>query len=340
MSAIMDEAGSALRPIDRALTAELARSFPGADAIALELAGLASAAVGEGHSCLDLAALAQAREWTGAQLAGALESLRNWRAVSTGAALAPLVLADDSRLYLRRYWRYEQAVARDLRRLWRDRPAQPDEAAASAILERLFPGADGAGEGQRRAVAHALSHRLTVILGGPGTGKTHAVLSLLVALTRLGLVAPERVELAAPTGKAAARLSQSLHDAQAHPKHELEVLVGLPAQASTLHRLLGARPHTARVARDADDPLAQCRCRYRRAGRGCGAPAPQLPLRRAPGAGCGARCDPQRRRRSLARSAALRSDGPALDRACRAPARGTGARRRVVRAACRNRLAD
>ena len=219
---------SDVRPIDRALARELARSFPGAERAAIELAERASAAVGAGHACLDLAD----------EDAAAIEALAQWSAVEAGDGDAPLVLADRARLYLRRYWRYERDVARGLAAL----AAAPNDARHGAeALPELH-------EGQRAAVAHALAHRLTVILGGPGTGKTHTVLQVLVALARAGLAVPERMLLAAPTGKAAARLEQAVH---AERRAEL---AGVPA-ATTLHRLLGARPRTARVRHDADDPL-------------------------------------------------------------------------------------
>lgn len=233
-----------LRPIDRALARELARSFPGAAPVAIELAELASAAVGSGHACLDIAAHARAQGWSTARFDDALASLAAWPAVGAGETDTPLVLDAHARLYLRRYWRYERDVARALGALAR----APGLADGERFLDGLFDTADPRIAGQRAAVAHALAHRLTVILGGPGTGKTHTVLRLLVALVRAGAIAPERVLLAAPTGKAAARLEQAVHE-ERRPE-----LAALPT-ATTLHRLLGARPHTARVVRDARNPL-------------------------------------------------------------------------------------
>ncbi|BDY29806.1 exodeoxyribonuclease V subunit alpha [Mycolicibacterium mageritense] len=142
-------------------------------------------------------------------------------------------------LYLDRYWLEEQQVCDDVLALVAARPADgaPDVA-------RLFP--EGFEE-QRAAANVALSQGLTVLTGGPGTGKTTTVARLLALLAEQAALAGRpalRIALAAPTGKAAARLQQAV---------QLEVyrldlidrrrLAGL--QATTLHRLLGARPDTS-----------------------------------------------------------------------------------------------
>ena len=173
----------------------------------------------------------------------------------------PLVLR-GSKLYLRRGWAHEQGVAAEvLRRAATGKPV--DIEAARHWLDRLFPPGAVAGiDWQKVACAIALRAPLSVVTGGPGTGKTHTAARLLALLFALD-PAPQRlrVALAAPTGKAAARLRQSITLAlQAlEPKladtpalHKLAQRIG---PARTLHALLGARPETRRFAADAAHPL-------------------------------------------------------------------------------------
>ena len=152
---------------------------------------------------------------------------------SERGSLRPLRLVDTDAgplLYLDRYWRQEQSV-RDLLDSRALVPPTVDLPAVSARLDELFPGAT-APDRQRIAVALAATRWTTVLAGGPGTGKTTTVARVLALLDRPGL----RVALAAPTGKAAARLQESVR-AQAGE-------LGLPRDltAMTLHRLLGWRP--------------------------------------------------------------------------------------------------
>ncbi|WP_396898224.1 exodeoxyribonuclease V subunit alpha [Mycolicibacterium sp.] len=142
-------------------------------------------------------------------------------------------------LYLDRYWLEEQQVCDDVLALVAARPADgaPDVA-------RLFP--EGFEE-QRAAANVALSQGLTVLTGGPGTGKTTTVARLLALLAEQAALAGRpalRIALAAPTGKAAARLQQAAQlEVDRLDLIDRRRLAGL--QATTLHRLLGARPDTS-----------------------------------------------------------------------------------------------
>lgn len=145
----------------------------------------------------------------------------------------PALHIDGDLLYLDRYWLEEQQVCGDILRMTAARPTQsvPD-------LGRLFPPGF---EEQRAAAELALSQGLTVLTGGPGTGKTTTVarlLALLTSGTRL------RIALAAPTGKAAARLQEAVQlEVDKLDAADREALSGL--HATTLHRLLGSRPDTS-----------------------------------------------------------------------------------------------
>jgi exodeoxyribonuclease V alpha subunit len=145
-------------------------------------------------------------------------------------------------LYLDRYWRDELAVRRDVdgRLAADDLPA--DDARLDAALSRLFPAEQDAR--QRLAAAHAAHRRLTVLTGGPGTGKTTTVARLLAVLHDAAAPADGsrlRVALAAPTGKAAARLQEAVREVVSGFDPADGARVGAPV-ASTLHRLLGHRP--------------------------------------------------------------------------------------------------
>ncbi len=150
----------------------------------------------------------------------------------------PLVLDDRQRLYLHRDYEHEYALAHRVAAAVR----HPPEVAHEIIPA---PGMPALSVDQHNAVGIALTHRFSLISGGPGTGKTTTVVSLLYAL--LQREATLRIVLAAPTGKAAARLLDSVRSA-AHAWPEA-LRERLPSQASTLHRLLGRGPR--RVIRGA-----------------------------------------------------------------------------------------
>ncbi len=173
--------------------------------------------------------------------------------------VSPLVL-DQGRLAWRRAWADEQRAAARL--VARASMRQPLPAAAEAGLDWLFPPEPGGDGLQREAVARALQGRLLVLTGGPGTGKTWTAARLLVLQQALHATSeptkPLAVALAAPTGKAAARLKQSLSQALATlPPPTTAVAAALPgldaaraaaaaAPARTLHAWLGTRPGTRR----------------------------------------------------------------------------------------------
>jgi len=151
----------------------------------------------------------------------------------------PILRLNGDLLYLDRYWLEEQQVCDDVLAMMATKPAGtvPDTA-------RLFPTGY---EEQRAAAEVALSQGLTVLTGGPGTGKTTTVARLLALLVEQATMAGNarlRIALAAPTGKAAARLQEAvqLEVARLDPS-DREALIGL--HATTLHRLLGSRPDTS-----------------------------------------------------------------------------------------------
>src|SRR5262249_12086213 len=151
-------------------------------------------------------------------------------------ASPPALRLDDGVLYLDRYWREEQQVADDLMALL---PSPASKAVPD--INRLFPPGY---EEQREAAEIALSQGLTVLTGGPGTGKTTTVarlLALFAEQAELAGKARPRIALAAPTGKAAARLQEAVQlEVDRLDSVDRQRLTGL--RATTLHRLLGSRP--------------------------------------------------------------------------------------------------
>ncbi len=266
-----------LRPLDAAFAGFLWREAPDAPGLLLLAAALASHQLGRGHACLDLAAtladpdfalslppdgVQDATDTPRSLLAGV--DVAAWRAalehpqlVGDGEGDTPLVLTGE-RLYLRRYWRFEQAVIAAVSA----RVAAPAAAPAAEVrrvLDTLFA-ASADTDWQKLACALAARSAFSVITGGPGTGKTTTVVRLLALLQSLALQAdparPLRIRLAAPTGKAAARLNASIGGALAMLDVDDTVRAAIPATVTTLHRLLGARPDSRAFRHDADHPLA------------------------------------------------------------------------------------
>ncbi|CAM0556569.1 RecBCD enzyme subunit RecD [Vreelandella titanicae] len=304
-----------LRDLDLALVRFLDRETQNAPPLLLLGAALASHQLGRGHVCLELAATLEAPDFAlslppeGDDLNDppplpshvlATLTLPEWQAalnhptlISDGPGNTPLVVShsdNTSKLYLRRYWQFEQTLHQEIAA--RLATAELDKTGGRELqlakgddshpqilkdaLDTLFPASNSI-DWQKTACALAARSPFAIITGGPGTGKTTTVVRLLALLQTLQLAQPNahplRIRLAAPTGKAAARLNESIagqvsqlpfkglislwEAALAGEEKATDLLQAtIPTEVTTLHRLLGARADTRHFRHNAANPLA------------------------------------------------------------------------------------
>ena len=232
--------------IDRHFAAFICRLAKTAAEELQRAALLVSRAVGQGHVCVDLTTAGPDGWWHG---------LAEFPVVGSPGAFTPLVLDGAGRLYLHRYWRYEHDLAVAIR----DRGGQPvtlDEALLREGLSRLFPDPPlGEVDWQRVAATAAVRSGFAVVSGGPGTGKTSTVVKILALLLEQTVGNPLAIALAAPTGKAAVRLQESIRTARERLDVAPEIRERIPAEVVTLHRLLGAGGGSGRFRHDRENPL-------------------------------------------------------------------------------------
>ena len=255
-----------LRALDDALANSLRRLDPATPDTVLAGAALASLAVSLGHAGLELAQPRRVLDvdlpWPEAEAWSQALAASGFVATPTDAeaeaSAAPLVL-EHGLLYLRRYREYERRLARRLRGIAAGTVEGGIDGVA-ALFARLFPEARR-GDAQARAAALALRRTLVLVTGGPGTGKTTTIARLLVlriAQARAAGCSAPRIALAAPTGRAADRMAESLQHAvaaMAALEIEADLLAALPSAASTVHRLLGSLPATPSFRHHAEHPL-------------------------------------------------------------------------------------
>ena len=222
--------------------------FGGDETLVPLAAALLSRSIREGNICLPLdhsSATCRAKpkrpaRWSGRAWPEWRSALANSKAVGGPDAQTPLVLDDSDRLYLRRYWDYQQRLAGALR-----------EKAAGNRAESRRPGWDSSRSHRRRGEQRADDY-----LRGPGTGKTTTVLHILARLLQQPENERLRVALAAPTGKAAARLEETIRIGLQKLECPEEVKARMPKTASTIHRLLGFKGNSVYFRHDHAEPAS------------------------------------------------------------------------------------
>lgn len=209
-------------------------------------AAVLSRAVREGHICWPIDQ--RPADLLDNEGSGSFEwpSARQWQAtlaasdaVGSPDETKPLVLDSKGRLYLRRYWDYQSRLAQALRE-----KVDQNRAKASSQTDT-----------QDQAIEFAVANRLTIISGGPGTGKTTTVLQILRRLLEQPGIERLRIALATPTGKAAARLEDTIRNGLTRLECPESIKDRIPRQASTIHRLLGSRGNSVYFRHDNRNPL-------------------------------------------------------------------------------------
>ena len=221
---------------------------------------LASNAVGQGSICMNLDDIAgqEIRVNGKTLLLPGLESLMKLLGKSTVVSLndqhqRPLVLDASGRLYLYRYWRYEHDLAEIILQKACAVAGNVDAAMLQKSLARLFP--ESADERQKEAATVALQRKFCVISGGPGSGKTSTVVRILALLLEQDGGRKQRIAMAAPTGKAAARLKASVNSVCQRLDCSDEVKSAIPNDVVTIQRLLGSISASTRFRHSVSNPL-------------------------------------------------------------------------------------
>lgn len=264
-----------LRRVDARLGELVMRLFPESAPEVGLAAALAARAVADGHSALQLdAAQAWLNQLDGRGEPPVLPDVSTWMAAlrasnavasgHAGLSNQPLLLDAKGRVYLKRYFGYERRLAGQLIARARTEESRnnlehllPPLAGKSQDKGKHAKWLGGADSGQVRAMRLALQNRFALITGGPGTGKTTTVVRIAALLAQFAQREGRTLNLAlaAPTGKAAARLAESVRAHKAALRLPPEIAAMIPEHATTLHNLLGLSPHRPQPKYRHDAPL-------------------------------------------------------------------------------------
>ena len=243
----------------------LSRQHPTASSQVLLAACLTSYLYRQGDVCLILDSYAGQpvfNDFEG-ETGCVVSELKEWRreleeshVVGSPGDFKPLIL-DDDRLYMHKLWHYEKTLAEKLISRSDDQVSQLDECLLKDGLRRLFSSSDEQTDWQQIAAAVTVRNKLSIISGGPGTGKTSTVVRILALLLEQAEKQNQQpnIVLTAPTGKAAARLQESIRSARDSIQVSDGIRSAIPDSAVTLHQLLGARRHTSAFKHNEENPL-------------------------------------------------------------------------------------
>jgi len=230
-------------------------------------AALVSNAAGNGDVCLDLESFSrkaiseeeddeESKPYQCSSLDAWLEKLGRVQVVGKPGEYRPLVLDGKNRLYLYRYWNYEKKLSDLIKLRTEDDIKGIDIKLLKNTLERLFPdNPDEEVSLQKIAAVTSVFKRFCVISGGPGTGKTTTIAKILALLTEVEQGKKLKIYLCAPTGKAAARLSESVRSTKVNIDCSETVKNLVPENAYTIHRMLKTIPGSSRFYYNADNQL-------------------------------------------------------------------------------------
>jgi exodeoxyribonuclease V alpha subunit len=227
-------------------------------------AALVSRATANGDICLALDSVTETvlGEEQGSQDPIFCPPLKNWRrqleahpTVGKPGERRPLIIDDHNRLYLYRYWEYESRLSLAIRDRASGQLADFNPKDVNATLSRLFPATGQGLDWQKVAAVIALLKRFCVITGGPGSGKTHAIAGILALLVACTANHKLNICLTAPTGKAAARLGESILKVRGHLDCSRSVKDAIPVEVFTIHRLLKPIKATPYFHYNSDNPL-------------------------------------------------------------------------------------
>ena len=236
-----------LSSLDRHFADFILKESGGASAILKHAVSLLSNAVGNGNICLNLVDIAgkeiriDGDEVKVPELKKLHHALLSKPVVGTPGEFRPLVLDGNGRLYLYRYWKYEQDLAGVILKKAKMTCDGIDKKILSKGLDRLFPSvAVEDPDWQKVAVLASLRKKFSIISGGPGTGKTSTVIKILALLLEQKKAETVRIALAAPTGKSAMRLKESIGLMKETLDCADSIKEHIPQDVSTIHRLLGS----------------------------------------------------------------------------------------------------
>ena len=228
-------------------------------------AALVSRATGDGDGYLDLNSIDRnpilpdingEDRFKYPQLSEWLKTLSQSRVVGSPGEFRPLILDKKNRLYLYRYWDYENRLSSTIKSRIKEDIQGIDRSILKDSLNRLFPN-NGTNEFNWQKVAGVIAafKKFCVITGGPGTGKTFTTTKILALLLELSRKDKRSILLAAPTGKAAARIGESVKAAKKALNCSDDIIDAIPSEAYTIHRMLKTIPGSPYFYHNAENPL-------------------------------------------------------------------------------------
>lgn len=215
-------------------------------------AALVSRSTTEGHICLDLAAVAGEKLFEPGEVTETVvcPEIHVWKkellkseVVGRPGEYKPLILDNKDRLYLFRYWDYQERLAHLIRCRVDEKDAPVNMPLLKEGLFKAFPShREGEVDWQKVAACAAVFRKFLVISGGPGTGKTTTVAKIMALLLEQNSPGRVRIAFVSPTGKGASRLQQAIKDVKSALDFPEDIKSAIPEEASTIHRLLGSIP--------------------------------------------------------------------------------------------------